>query len=258
VIVSSDVPTLAESVLSLVGYLSRVTTQFYLHAPLATRYPPPGEGSKPLIVMLHGYAGTVGEFDYLYHHLRRTVGEVFDFGLVDLLDPEMRDAPEAHLWRLDAYLEAYRLTTRDLYFLCYSLSGLIARCYTHRGNAAARVRALTMIATPNGGINWWNLLPIHWMRSAGFHTRFNAVYPALSTIRYQLLAGTKGANLVEGLPNDGVVGRWSVETLLDCADQDAAIVTCCYPLDHWALLRDPRVAADIAAFFQRVWAGQPG
>ena len=251
-IVYPGMPNLAQSLLSSVGLLSRVTTRYCLRAPMEARYPPPASGNKPLVVMLHGYAGGVGEFRDLYARLRLAVGDLFDFALVDTLDPEMAVSPEAHLWRVDAYLDAHRLTTRELYFLCYSLSGLIARRYAYLADVLPRVRALVLLATPNGGINWWNVLPLHWMRSHGFDARFNARFPAQRHIRYQLLAGTAGANWVEGVPNDGVVGLRSVLRLTEFAEPGAIVQAHQYPLNHWELLRDPQVAADIAAFLRVV------
>jgi len=243
---------------ALVGWLFRASaTLRHSHGETPATPTPAGGTEKPLIVLVHGYEGSVSEFRALIACLQPALGDRFDFALVDTLDPSMGLAPEENAARIDEYLTAHSLQSRDLYFICHSLGGLIARCYSHRGNAASRVRALTMIATPNGGINWWNILPIHWMRSAGFTERFNAIYPALSAIRYQLLVGTKGANLVEGAPNDGVVGRWSVEAFLGCGDHCTAVMTRCYPLDHWALLRDPQVAADIAAFFPYVQENIP-
>ena len=244
---------------ALVGWLFRATATMR-HARVDTpRVPAYAAGAeKPLIVLLHGYQGSVNEFYSLVDYWRDSLGNTFDFALVDTLDPEMGLTPEENAARIDDYLACHHLQARDIYFVCHSLGGLIARCYTHRGACAAQVRALSMIATPNGGVNWWNVLPIHWMRSSGFSARFNAIYPMQESIRCQLLVGTKGVNLVEGMPNDGVVGRWSVEEFLACADKCAQVDVHDYPLDHWALLRDPHVATDIAAFFQQVQAEQPG
>ena len=210
---------------------------------------PAADSARPVILLVHGYEGSTGEFAPLYDRLQSALGTRFDLALVDTLDPSMGMAPEENVARIDDYLQRHALQTRELYFVCHSLGGLIGRCYTHQGQAAARVRGLVMIATPNGGINWWNVLPIHWMRSAGFAERFNAAYPVRGDIAYQLLLGTRGANVMEGLPNDGVVGRWSVEEFAACTADPARITLHSYPLDHWALLNDPRVAEDITGFF---------
>ena len=112
-----------------------------------------------------------------------------------------------------------------------------------------------LIGTPNGGVNWWNVLPIHWVRSLGFDERFNQRFPAQRHIRYQLITGTRGANYVEGIPNDGVVGLRSATRLTAFAEPGTLVETRRYPLNHWALLENAQVAADIEAFLR---AGMTG
>ena len=210
---------------------------------------PPGADGKPLVVMLHGYQGSAAEFGALYHYLYDAIGDRFDFVLVDTLDPSMGLSPEENARRVADYLAERGLSSRTLYLIGHSAGGLIARCFSHLPDAPP-IRAMVLIATSNGGINLWNLLPIHWMRTAGFDARFNARYPARPPTRYLLIAGTRGNNLPEGQPNDRVVGQWSVRRFLQFADPNTHLRTVDYPLDHWALLRSSEVAEEIRRFVE--------
>ena len=232
--------------LTLIGWGFKATAKLRHPRTETDAIPLPAQSDKPVIVFIHGYQGAVSEFAELYHRLHTALGDRFDFAAVDTLDPTMDGSPDENARRVVEYLAEHHLASRDIYLICHSLGGLIARRITHLPDSPP-IRAIVMLATPNGGINSWNLLPIHWMRSHGFTERFASRYPAIRPIRYLVLAGTKGANLLEGFPNDGVVSLQSALAL----NGDAEIETKTYPLDHWGLLKDEQVVGDIEEFLVR-------
>lgn len=197
--------------------------------------------------MIHGFQGNPSEFAYLQTALRQALGEYFDFTIIDNLDPGNDPSPDENCRRIADYLAAHHLTTRELYLIGHSMGGLVARRFPYLTDDAA-VKAMVLIATPNGGVNSWNLLPIHWLRSNGFQERINLTCPADPDIRYLLVGGTKGKNFLEGQINDGVVGLWSVLRFIECNARSAEVLLRTYPHDHWGLLRSKRVAHDVAAF----------
>lgn len=238
---------------SLVGWGFRLTARHRHNTcpDLIVKQPPPGT-DKPVIVMLHGFQGVPAEFCHLHAYLVHTLGEYFDFALVDTLDPSADLSPDENVQRLEEYLVAHNLKSRELYIIGHSMGGLVARRFPHLVQDQV-VRAIILVATPNGGVNGWNLLPIHWLRSRGFHERVNLCAPAQAHINYMLLAGTKGGNFLEGQLNDSVVGLWSVMHFAECNAAQAEVETHIYPLDHWGLLRNKHVAHDIEAFLRTVY-----
>ncbi|MHB9130726.1 MAG: alpha/beta fold hydrolase [Armatimonadota bacterium] len=237
---------IAGSLRALIGWGFNATAKLRHPRTEDGAIPPPAASDKPLIVFVHGYQGAVCEFAEIHRRLYAALGNRFDFAAVDTLDPTMDGSPDENARRVVEYLAAFNLASRDIYLICHSLGGLIARRVTHLPNAPT-IRAIVMLATPNAGIRSWNLLPIHWMRSRGFEQRFTSHYPALRPIRYLVLAGTRGTNLLEGSPNDGVVSLKSALTL----NGEAEIETHTYLLDHWGLLRDEQVVKDIEEFLIR-------
>lgn len=197
--------------------------------------------------MVHGFEGCPGELAPLYTALQASLGSSCDLAVVDTLDPGMGDTPEENAAALDTYLTTHGLHGRPLFFIGHSLGGLIIRCYLARvisgPHPNVTVRGVVMLGTPNGGVQAWNLLPIHWMRAATFAERFNAVYP--------LPAGTRGRNLLEARPNDGVVSLHSAQQL---TGEHVTLRT--YPLDHWELLADGAVTEDVVRFImEQGWTG---
>lgn len=242
---------LLQSLRRLVGWGFRTTARFrHRSCPEdADVTPPSPHSAKPLIVMIHGFQGDPAEFCQLHAYLRHALGEQFDFAVIDNLDPGMDPSPDENCLRIAAYLFDHGLESRELYLIGHSMGGLVARRFPQLAEKAV-VKAMVLVATPNGGVNGWNLLPIHWLRSKGFHDRINTNCPANPSIRYFLVGGTRGANFLEGQLNDGVVGLWSVLRFIECNESHAAVNVHTYPCDHWGLLRSKPVAHDIAEFLR--------
>ncbi|MHB9023768.1 MAG: alpha/beta hydrolase [Armatimonadota bacterium] len=236
----------------LIGWGFRVTTKVrHRNWRGSDDFPLPAPSDKPLILFVHGYEGAPREFHFLYEALGKAFRERCDLAVVDGLDPTMGLSADGNAHRVDEFFTEHGLRDRPVYIIGHSMGGIIARRYACR-DEVKDIRAFVMIATPNGGINLWNLLPIHWMRSRGFQARFNDCYPPPPGIPVLLIAGTRGIYPFEGYPNDGTVGCWSVDRLKDLLSNGSHIERLSYPLSHTGLLRDERVAADIAAFIQAV------
>jgi len=199
------------------------------------------------VLLLPGYYGQLDEFTWFYPALQQALGATCTVAVVDTLDPELGTTPEEPVDQLVDYLTRHGAVGRPLYLVGHSLGGIVARCFTHHPTGAA-VRGVVMLGSPNGGVNIWNLLPIHWMRSRGFAARINARFPLTPGIRYLAIAGTKGHDAIEGFPNDRVVGAWSVLHLAQLARPDITHEEHRLPLDHWELLRDPTVRDLVVSF----------
>lgn len=234
----------------IVGWVFRVTSKAR-HSSWrdSDDFPLPAPSGKPLLLFVHGYEGAPREFHFLFETLGKALGGQFDLAVVDGLDPSMGLTPDDSARRVEDFLTEHGLRDRPLYLIGHSLGGIVARRFACWDNPPD-VRAIVMIASPNGGVNIWNLLPIHWMRSRGFQISFNDRYPPPAGLPVQLFAGTRGANLFEGFPNDGTVGRWSVARLVELLGDHAPVEMHTYPLSHTGLLCDDRVAGDITAFLQ--------
>jgi pimeloyl-ACP methyl ester carboxylesterase len=233
----------------IVGWGFRVTSKArHRNWKDSDEFPLPAPSGKPLLLFIHGYEGAPREFHFLFDILGKTLGERCDLAVVNGLDPSMGLSPDENARRVDAFLTEHGLRDRPLYLIGHSLGGIIARRYAC-WEEPPDVRALILIASPNGGVNIWNLLPIHWMRSHGFQARFNDRYPP-PNIPIQLLAGTRGANLFEGFPNDGTVGRRSVARLAELLGENARVEMRSYPLTHTGLLSNAQVAEDIVSFLK--------
>ena len=205
---------------------------------------PPSTG-KPLFLFLHGYGGSVRNFYWLYQRLNPEIGNQYDFAWL-AMDPGMGDEPEQNAFAVVDFLQQYGVGERDIHIMGHSAGGLVGRCYLHLPEAG-NVRSLIMTGTPNGGVNVYNLLPIHWLRSAGFDKRFNAPYPPKPHVRHLLLTGHKGINALEGFPNDNVVGRWSAKQFppeIPLEHQD-------FPVNHWEIVENEAVAQAILEFLQQ-------
>jgi len=242
----------------LVGWGFRLSKRLHQHTdttPFAVV--PMPNSAKPLVVMIHGYQGNPGEFHHLTAALHQALGAYFDFTVVDTLDSGNDPSPDENCLRITAFLAEKQLDSRELYLIAHSMGGLSARRFPHLFPEMV-VKAMALIATPNGGVHSWNLLPIHWLRSATFDERINRHCPALPATRYLLVCGTKGSNFLEGKPNDRVVGLWSVMRFQECNEAQADVETRIYPHDHWELLRSDRVADDIAAFLLNAYRNKHG
>ncbi len=207
--------------------------------------PLPASTGKPLFLFLHGYGGSTRNFYWLYQRLQPEIGAQYDFAWL-AMDPGMGMVPEDNAHEVVAFLQQYGVGERDIHIMGHSAGGLVARCYMHLPGAG-NVRSLIMTGTPNGGVNCYNLLPVHWLRSAGFDKRFNTPYPPRPEVRHLLLTGRKGNNALEGYPNDNVVGRWSSLELppeLPLEHHD-------FPVNHWEIVEDEGVALAILAFLRQ-------
>jgi len=243
-----------QAVFGVIGWWFRtvVTTRGDNRADstLITSWSGPHPPNVPVLVMLPGFQGPVSNFHHLCENLHGLLGDRFAYAIVDTLDPGMGPTPEANARLLDAFLDARHLKGRPLYLVGHSMGGLIARCYLHWPERAAHIRGMITIATPHAGVHAWNLAPIHWARSRGFDRRFNANYPLDPSIPFMNISGTRGARMLEGYPNDGVVGLWSVEHARQLAGAPAEMCEEQYYLNHMGLLRERQVAEGIAGFVQ--------
>ncbi len=234
---------------SLVGWGFRVARRMKGHRSEATVLDavPASESDKPLVVMIHGFQGNPGEFLYLHAALRHALGSYFDFAVVDTLDPGNDPSPDENCRRIADYLEEHHLAARELYLIGHSMGGVVARCYPHLFHEAV-VKAIVLIATPNGGVNSWNLFPIHWLALRGISPAHQC--PLSGEPRYPLPAGGRHQRrqFPRGRVNDGVVGLWSVMRFNECNTVNADVSLHTYPHDHWGLLHSNSVATDIAAF----------
>ncbi|MFQ6113350.1 MAG: hypothetical protein ACE5NG_04570 [bacterium] len=212
---------------------------------------------KPVIVMMHGFAGNISNFHDFTPNLQEELGkigmgQVFnEFYLVYGMDADMNwnDGPDHNAEVLDNFLKEKNIKYRDIYFICHSMGGLIARRYTHWQEPAPDIKAVVMLGTPNGGVN---SAIMHWVQSSGFPNSFNKPYPGKSHLYYFLGVGKKGGNAAEGFPNDGVVGKWSVTRFLDYSGR-ATVETKEYNVDHMGLLKSTDVARDVARFLKTVY-----
>jgi pimeloyl-ACP methyl ester carboxylesterase len=214
---------------------------------------PEGPG-KPLVAMLHGFAGQMVEFAALYAALHERTSDVFDFALVDNLNPGGGSASEENVANFNSYLTAHDLRGRELYLVGHSIGGLVVRQFTHQADTPS-VRAAVLICTPNGGVNAANVLP--WIGSHEFDARFNSRFPIRAGIPHFQLFGTVGANVIEGIPNDQAVGQWSAVRLLDFREPGAEVTVKGYPLDHWKTLSDPASVGDVVEFLLKASSSEP-
>jgi len=236
--------TIVTPIRAIIDFFARQVSKYFTGKNEMPAVPP--STGKPLILFLHGYGGSPRNFYWFYQRLRPVLGERFDFAWL-LMDPGMGMVPEQNALAVVEYLQRYGMGEREIHIMGHSAGGLVGRCYQHLPGAG-NVRSLIMTGTPNGGVNCYNLLPVHWLRSHGFQQRFNDRYPPLPHVRHLLLTGHKGINALEGFPNDNVVGRWSSLQFppeIPLEHQD-------FPVNHWEIVEDEAVAQAIIRFFSAV------
>jgi Tol biopolymer transport system component len=128
----------------------------------------------------------------------------------------------------DCYIPSFSPTAPEMNIVAHSMGGLISRVYIHKHENVKKVNKLIMLATPNGGFTWINLLKMFLKRAEKDMTYasmkvFNQQIPNLHDQRFYFLAGRgdKGwGHFFERKPpkdcaypyrySDGVVGEWSV------------------------------------------------
>jgi hypothetical protein len=235
-------PSLHHHAVSAIAKVSKIVA--HSHQRLGNYRHPHGPG-KPLVAMLHGFAGAAAQFNKLRAAIHALAGDAFDCAAVDTLDPSGSPTLEGNVAHFDAYLTAHDLRGRELYLVGHSIGGLVIRQFTHL-RTAPLVRAAVLVCTPNGGVNTANVLP--WIGSRNFDARFNRRFPIRAGIPHLQIYGTLGVNPIEGFPNDNVVGRRSALRLLDFCEPGAEVTVKAYPVSHWKVLDNPAVMADVAKF----------
>jgi len=164
------------------------------------------------------------------------------------LDPSYNilsnDGPDANTRRIETFLREKtgrtldRLNDKSIFLVGHSMGGLISRQFAvwHPGKTAK----IFLVGTPNGGMRV--LPPTSWANSEQMNGQpgspcWNCANKAQEGVEYHLFVGTCGgppATPLEGVPNDGLVGQWSVEKLLDYRESEAVDLSFYYYHDGHA------------------------
>ncbi len=207
---------------------------------------PPPPSDKPLVLLIYGFYGRPTEFYHLKPALEQALRGRCDVAIVTPLDEAMGESPDDPARQIDAYLEQNGLRGRPLILVGHSTGGVVARRFLAWQPAPA-VLGVVGLGAPNGGVRKFDLVPVHWLRAHGFDARVNVPYPARADVPFLMVVGTGGHDILETAPNDGVVSKASVEAL------HGPNITCTtHSLNHWQLLRDPAVTAEIITFINGV------
>lgn len=188
---------------------------------------------KNLVLLVHGFQGAPENLRFYRDRLRAALSpNEWHVEEVTGLDPSYNafslDGPDSNTRVIERFIEGMTgkpLTetgSKRVFFIGHSMGGLTARQFSvwHREKTAK----IFMLGTPNGGMN--SLPATSWAGSQRMNQSdakaevswiaWNRQTPAQAEVEHYLIIGvctSPAVSLIEGAPNDGLVGAWSVATL---------------------------------------------
>lgn len=203
---------------------------------------------RKLMLLVHGFSESPSDMDTYYNRLKeRLPAGDWNIEKVTELDATFNASsltgPDSNTRRIEEFIkektdkEVSGLPDRSIYFLGHSMGGLISRQFSvwH----PEKVAKIFQLGTPNGGMN--GLPAYSWANRANMTTAtasgpaWNETNRAQPGVMHVIFVGTCSgppATLVEEVPNDGVVGEWSVRAIEDFADPEALLLFYSFAYGH--------------------------
>lgn len=193
---------------------------------------------KNIVLLIHGFSESPEHMNYYFDYLTAGLpSNSYQVEKVTGLDKTFNiyslGGPDANTTRIETFIkekigkEVSQLGGGSVYFVGHSMGGLISRQFSvwH----PEKVAGIFMMGTPNGGMNGLNTYPLSWASSNNMNCAgcWNEKNRAQTGVDHYLFVGTctdPALNSVEGYPNDGVVGQWSVLKLNDYKENPEVMV----------------------------------